>query len=252
MLLGLASASLFAQFRVPAWVAQLPPAHAGIALFGWLTLLIYGVSTRTLRPITGNRSSRPLLHVIAGSATLAGGVLLAAGAGTTIPWLVWAGASFIAAGAAAYVIDVATVLSGSTVTYRPPQCFIGAAVVWLIVALALGAGSIAGEPWQTAFVFVMLAGWAGQMVNGHLLHIGVRLIATIYRGNDDETEPAVLLDPIRPWLVFVAMQFAVAFIAIGLIADNAAFVAAGSVFGTIAWVALIVALAHARRMSAAA
>jgi hypothetical protein len=246
MLLGVASASLFAGLASPAWVVRLPPAHAGIALFGWLTLLIYGVSARTLRPITGNRSTRPMLHVISGTATLVGALLLAAGI-ATIAWIAWLGAGLIALGAAAYLADVAAVVAGSTVTYRPPQYFISAAVVWLLVALALGGGVLAGEPWRAAFGFVMLAGWAGQMVNGHILHIGVRLIATIYRGDDDETEPRELLDPRRPWLAFAAMQFAVAFIAIGLIAGSAVPVAAGATLGLIGWVALMTALAGARR-----
>jgi hypothetical protein len=247
MVLGVASAALFTQHSVPAWVAHLPAAHARVALFGWLTLLIYGVSARTLRPIAGNRSRHPILHVVAGSATLIGALLLAAGASATIAWLSWLGAGFIAVGAAAYVVDVAAVLSGSTVTYRPPQYFVAAGVIWLMVALAFGAGILAGEPWQKAFVFVMLAGWAGQMVNGHILHIGVRLIATIYRGDDDETEPRALLDPFRPWLTFAAMQLAVAFVAIGLIAGNGVPAAFGAAVGVIGWFVLMTALARARR-----
>jgi hypothetical protein len=250
MLLGIGSASLFAGTATPRWIAQLPPAHAGIALFGWLTLLIYGVSARTLRPITGNRSRRPRLHVIAGSATLAGALFLAAGNGTTIAWLSWLGGGLIALGAAAYVVDVAAVLSGSTVTYRPPQLFIAAGVTWLLVALFIGAGVFAGAPWESAFVFVMLAGWAGQMVNGHILHIGVRLIATIYRGDDDETEPRELLDARRPWFSFVAMQTAVALVAAGLVAQFGALAVAGSAIGFMGWITLMGALAHARRIAA--
>lgn len=251
MLLGVGSASLFAPFETPGWVTHLPPAHGGLALFGWLTLLIYGVSARTLRPITGNRSNRPMRHVISGSATLAGALLLAAGSGAAIAWLTWAGAGVIAVGAAAYVVDVAAVLSGSTVTYRPPQYFIAAGVIWLIVALAFGAGVLAGQPWQSALVFVMLAGWAGQMVNGHIFHIGVRLIATMYRGDDDETEPRELLDPLRPWIAFGAMQLALTFVAVGLLARNAAPVAAGAAIGLIGWLAMLSALANARRTAVA-
>jgi hypothetical protein len=248
MLLGVFSATLFSG-GAPAFAARLPPAHASIALFGWVTLLIYGVSARTLRPITGNRSHRPMRHVIAGSATLVGALLLAAGSGAAITWLSWAGAGFIAIGAAAYVVDVAAVLSGSTVSYRPPQYFIAAGIVWLMVALAFGAGSLAGEPWQSAFAFVMLAGWAGQMVNGHIFHIGVRLIATIYRGDDDETRPSELLDSRGPLFVFAVMQFAVAAIAIGLVSDNVIATATGAAIGLIGWLAMMSALANARRMA---
>jgi hypothetical protein len=252
MLLGVGSASLFSGMATPGWIARLPTAHAGIALFGWLTLLIYGVSARTLRPITGNRSRRPMLHVITGSATLVGAVLLAVGNGAMVPWLSWLGGGLIVVGAAAYVVDVAAVLSGSTVTYRPPQLFIAAGVTWLLVALFLGAGVLAGAPWQAAFVFVMLAGWAGQMVNGHILHIGVRLIATIYRGDDDETEPRELLDPLRPWFAFSAMQLAIACAAVGLLADNANITSIGAAIGLMGWLALMTALAMARRAAARA
>jgi hypothetical protein len=250
MLLGVGSASLFGGIATPGWAVRLPTAHAGVALFGWLTLLIYGVSARTLRPITGNRSQRPMLHVITGSATLAGAVLLAVGNGTIISWLSWFGGGLIAVGAAAYVVDVAAVLSGSTVTYRPPQLFIAAGVTWLLVALFFGAGVLASAPWQAAFVFVMLAGWAGQMVNAHILHIGVRLIVTIYRGDDDETEPRELLDPLRPWLAFSAMQLAVAFVCVGLLASNANIEAIGAILGLMGWFALMTALAMARRRAA--
>lgn len=246
MLLGVASSSLFSTPSPYAWIARLPPAHAGIALFGWLTLLIYGVSARTLRPITGNRSRRPVLHIVSGTATLAGALLLAAGAGATISWLAILGGVFIAVGAAAYVADVSLVLLGATVTYRLSQCFIAAALFWLLCALSFGGGVLTGGPWEAPFVFLMLAGWAGQMVNGHIFHIGVRLIATIYRGDEDETEPRELLHPRQPWLAFAAMQLAVAVVAYGLAARNDVVTAAGSAIGTIGWLATVVALAQAR------
>ncbi|HEY1869295.1 MAG TPA: hypothetical protein VGG70_13450 [Candidatus Cybelea sp.] len=250
LLLGVGSASLLRGIAAPEWIAQLPSAHASIALFGWLTLLIYGVSARTLRPITGNRSQRPILHVITGSSTLTGALLLAAGNGAMTQWLSWLGGGLIALGAAAYIVDVAAILTGSSVTYRPPQFFIAAGLTWLLVALFLGTGVLAGAPWQSAFVFVMLAGWAGQMVNGHILHIGVRLIATIYRGEDDETEPRALLDPLRPWFAFFAMQLAVACVAVGLLAENANITAIGAAIGLMGWLALMTALAMARRAAA--
>lgn len=250
MLLGVGSASLFARVATPEWIARLPGAHAGVALFGWLTLLIYGVSARTLRPITGNRTRRPVLHVITGAATLLGALLLAAGNGSAIAWLSWLGGGLIAAGAAAYIVDVAAILSGSTVTYRPPQCFIAAGVIWLAAALVLGAGLLAGRPWGAPFVFVMLAGWAGQMVNGHILHIGVRLIATIYRGEDDETEPRELLDARRPWVAFAAMQFAVALVTAGLVSETGGVTTAGAAIGLIGWAVLVGALTSARQRAA--
>jgi hypothetical protein len=252
IVLGVASAWIFSELRRPAWLFAIPPAHGSIALFGWLTLLIYGVSARTLRPIAGNRSQRPLLHVVTGTATLAGAVLLAAGASARLLWLAWFGGGFIAAGAIAYGVDVATILAGATVPHRVPQCFVAAAVAWLGAALALGAGILSGMPWQTAFGFVMLAGWAGQMVNGHIFHIGVRLIATICRGDEDETPPEELLDGRLTWSAFVAMQFAVACVAGGLLFENAAVAAAGAVLGIAGWIAIVTAIGGARTKASAA
>lgn len=245
-LLGVASASLFTSFTPPPWFVRLPPAHAAIALFGWLTLLIYGVSARTLRPLTGNRSRRPVLHVISGTATLIGALLLAVGSALGVAAIAWSGAGLIAIGAAAYVVDVAAVLHGSTVTYRVPQAFVASALIWLVVALALGGCILAGLPFGEAFAFAMLAGWAGQMVNGHIFHIGVRLIATIYRGDEDETPPGQLLGPRLPWAAFASMQCAVAAILAGLIFGSAPTAAAGAVLGLGGWIALASALASAR------
>ncbi|HET6275078.1 MAG TPA: hypothetical protein VFE16_03970 [Candidatus Cybelea sp.] len=245
IVLGAASAWIFSELWRPTWLFALPPAHGSIALFGWLTLLIYGVSARTLRPMTGNRSQWPMLHIVTGTATLIGAVLLAGGAAGRIPWLAWLGGGFLGAGALAYATDVTTILSGATVTYRVPQCFIGAAVGWLGVALALGAGVLAGMPWLGAFGFVMLAGWAGQMVNGHIFRIGVRLIATISRGDDDETQPSELLDTRGPWIAFGAMQLAITCVTAGLVFQNAPAATAGAALGLTGWFAIIASLVHA-------
>lgn len=251
IVLGAASAWIFSELWRPTWLFALPPAHGTIALFGWLTLLIYGVSARTLRPITGNRSQHPMLHIVTGTATLIGAMLLAGGTAGRMLWLAWLGGSFIGAGALAYATDVTMILSGATVTYRVPQCFIAAALGWLGVALVLGAGVLAGMPWLGAFGFVMLAGWAGQMVNGHIFHIGVRLIATISRGDDDETLPGELLDARGPWIAFGAMQAAVLCITAGLVFQNAASAAGGAALGLAGWLAIIVSLAQARSRASA-
>jgi hypothetical protein len=96
----------------------------------------------------------------------------------------------------------------------------------------------------------MLAGWAGQLVNGHILHIGVRLIATMSRGDDDETEPRELLDARRPWFAFAAMQIAVTLVTAGLLAQLGTFAAAGAAIGLMGWLTLMSALAAARQRAA--
>ena len=84
IVLGVASAWIFSELRRPAWLFATSTGARKHRSLRWLTLLIYGVSARTLRPIAGNRSQRPLLHVVTGTATLAGAVLLAAGAAARI------------------------------------------------------------------------------------------------------------------------------------------------------------------------
>jgi hypothetical protein len=59
-----------------------------------------------------------------------------------------------------------------------------------------------------------LAGWLGQMVNAHLHHLGVRVVATYIIGEDDETRPWVLLEHRLSWLAFVTAQFAVGSVAL--------------------------------------
>lgn len=249
VILGAMISWLVTGARMPASIAMLPPAHANLALFGWLTLLIYGVSAGTLRPITGNRSSRPAVHVVVGTSTLLGAPLLAIGSAIESSMLLWLGGALVAAGAGAYISDVISLLARATIAHRAPQAFVAAGVSWLAVAMVLGAGTLAGMPWQAAFGFVMLAGWVGQFVNAHIFHIGVRLIATIYRGDDDETPPQALLDARWSWSVFAAMQVAVALVAVGLLSGSVRAVAVGAAVGLTGWVAMMAALTKSGRVA---
>ena len=46
-LLGLGLAFMLSGYAVPAWMAAVPAAHANLGMFGWLSLLVFGVSART-------------------------------------------------------------------------------------------------------------------------------------------------------------------------------------------------------------
>jgi hypothetical protein len=61
-----------------------------------------------------------------------------------------------------------------------------------------------------AAALLLLVGWLGQMVNGHLYHIGIRLISTVARGDDDETRLGQLLAAPLSWASFALFQVAVA------------------------------------------
>lgn len=235
----------------PSLLVRLPGAHANLALFGWLTLLIYGVSARTLRPIAGVRSRWPKMHVVVGSATLLGALILPLGMALESNAVAWAGGALLGLGAACYIVDTSDVLRRSTNPHGPPRAFVAAALTWLAVAVALGAGVLFGEPWQAAYVFVLLMGWVGHMVDAHIFHIGVRLLATIYRGDDDETRPIELLDPRLAWTAFALFQIAVAAVTAGLLLPSKTACAAGAATGFLAWVVTMSAMLAARRAARA-
>jgi len=55
-----------------------PQIHAAFGTIGWLTVLIMGVSTQTVRPITGGRSRFGWAHAAAGGAEFVGLIAMAA------------------------------------------------------------------------------------------------------------------------------------------------------------------------------
>ncbi len=228
-----------------AWVAALPAAHANLGFYAWLSLLVYGVSARTIRPICGAKSRSAWVHVFVGAATLAGAFALAAGIAVGNAALTWAGGSLVGVAALAYAADAFGILRRATVRHRPPQAFIAAAVTWLLLGVALGGLCLAGRPFAPAYGFVLLAGWIGQMVNAHMLHIGTRVIATTFRGEDDETRPAELLDVRLEWVCFGLFQGAIGLTAWGLAVATPAFVGWGAFLGLAGWCAMAGAMAIA-------
>lgn len=230
-----------------AWAASLPAAHATLGTLGWLSLLIFGVSMRTLRPIAGAQTRFRWMHIIVGSFTLIGVPLLAAGLAIHNEVVAWIGAACFAIAALGYAFDVLDILRRATIPHRPPQAFVTASVFWFLVALAIGGCTLAGgQPWQNAYIFVLLAGWVGQMVLAHFHHIGVRLIATVYRGEDDETRPQELLESRLSWFTFGAFQIAIALVVIGLMNDWLGLIARGTIFGVAAWIAMTANILAAR------
>jgi hypothetical protein len=222
--------------RLPAWLPVAgAPIHADLGLIGWLTLLVMGVSARTIGPIAGQRSRRPWRHIAAVSAQLFGMVALATGSALHSPTILWAGVVVIGLGVAIYATDLAVVLRHATVRHRPPQAFLAAAASWLVVAFVLCVGAMRGLPWWGACVYVALVGWIGQMVNGHLHHIGVRLIATVFRGDDDETRPEELLSPVLSWAAFGLFQTALMLGVAGLLGGASSLLASGAVAGLAGW-----------------
>lgn len=235
----------------PSLLNGTPIVHATFGTIGWLSVLIFGVSARTIGPIAGRRTRYPQLHVSAGALELAGIVLLTAGVWAGAGALTLTGVVAIVGGALVYACDMLLVLAGATVRHRPPQAFLAAGIAWLLVALALAAGTFAGNAWGPAAVYVLLIGWAGQLVNAHIHHIGIRLLATIVRGDDDETRPGVLLAAPLSWTAFALFQSAVLAGGIALGAGLPALLAAAAVAGFAGWLCVagnvVTAVRRARR-----
>jgi hypothetical protein len=221
VLLGAALAHGYSSPRAANWL-RLAPAHAVLGIVGWLTVLTTGVSARTFRPLLGVRSRWPQAHVVSD-----GGFVLAALLGAAASLI---GAPLFAAAALAgalsaliYIVDAIDTLRRATTPHRPVHAFIGASVFWL------GAASVAAVAGAyPAAILLGLAGWLGQMVNAHLHHIGVRVVATVFAGEDDETRPWELLDARLSWFAWAAAQCAVGGAALGLVSGYApAFIAGG-------------------------
>jgi hypothetical protein len=246
-LIGFGLAWMLSGHAVAAWIAAFPAAHANLGILGWLSLLIFGVSMRTLRPITGSGGTRfRWVHIVVGSLAVIGVPLLAIGLALNATAIAWAGGALFTAAALAYAFDVFDIVRRAKNPHRPPQAFVAASVCWFLVALALGGYVLSGKPWSAAYAFVLLIGWVGQMVNAHLYHIGIRVLATVYRGEDDETRPQELLEARLSWYSFFAFQLAIVAIVIALVRGDDALVARGAIFGLTGWIAMIANILAAR------
>lgn len=218
------------------WLAVAPRLHAHAGALGWLSLLVVGVSMHTVKPITGGKSDARWKHVVASSLLLVGLLALLAGFAADVPPARWAGAMAGLAGTLLYLVDLAGILARARVTHRPPQAFLAAAGVYFVGAALLGVGVLAGRAdWQPAYGYLALIGWLGQMVNGHLYHIGVRVLATVALGEDDETRPAELLAAPLSWASWLALQAAVVAGTAGLLAGAGAVVALAGGLGLAGW-----------------
>ncbi len=228
-----------------------PPIHASFGMIGWLTVLVMGVSTRTVRPITGARSRRPWAHSAAGGCEMGGVVLFAIGLMLRTPVVEWIGVLAVVLGALIYVADLLDILFRATVRHRPPQAFLGVAAGWLVGGLALSVSAAAGSSSGAAAVYVLLVGWLGQMVNGHLYHIGIRLIATVARGDDDETRPGELLVAPLSWASFALFQGAVASGTCALVFNWPTLLTGAATAGLCAWITMVInaAIAACRAVS---
>jgi hypothetical protein len=190
------------------WLVGAPQAHALLGIGGWLTLLVVGVSARTMGPIAGARSRFPALHIVAASALFLGTIAAACGAAFQVAGLIFFGGALVMVGCIIYAADIADVAIRATVRHRPPQVLMLCAATWAVVAATLLLATAAGAPFAAAAIYAALIGWIGSAVLAHLHHIGVRVLLTTVRGEDDETRPGAVLDARLSWTTIGLYQLA--------------------------------------------
>ncbi len=219
-------------------LATLLPLHALLAGGGWLSLLILGVSARTIFPVTGRKRFLLPFHVAISSGFLGGLILLLLGLLPGLAHTAWRWLGLLLAGGAAllYLIDIAKVLWKAPNPNRPPQAFIGASLVYFVATMVLGAGVNAGlSAWQAPLAFVALVGWMGQSINGYSLHIGIRLMLTMVRGDEDETAPGEVVNPRWSWTSFVLFQSAILWGTGVLLAGRGEWLPLSGILGLLGW-----------------
>jgi len=187
------------------------PEHGSLAIVGWLTMLTMGVSIRTLRPILGSDPRWRPMHVASTSLMLLSAVAIpfAFAIGNAVSTHLAFALALVAA--LAYAVDGLDRVRRAQTPNKPAHAFVTASLAWLIFSAAvalMGAYDLA--------IVSALAGWLGQMVNAHLHHIGIRVVATTFAGDDDETRPWELIDSRLSWTTFALAQVAVALLVIAV------------------------------------
>jgi hypothetical protein len=230
-----------------AGILRMAPEHAAVALVGWLTLLTMGVSARTLRPILGSEPRWRVVHVVSNSAMLLCAIFIPISLGIGILALTRTAFAAGIVAAALYATDGFDRVRRATTPNRPAHAFVVAALLWLLFSASAAATGAYGVA-----VVAALSGWLGQMINAHLHHLGIRVIATTFAGDGDETRPWQLLDRRLAWLTVACAQAAVVLLVLGVAVKAPwCFVASGSI-GLLAAVAFAanaaVAIRHARHV----
>ncbi len=214
---------------------RLAPAHGALALIGWLTLLTMGVSARTLRPMLRADSRWRPLHIASNSAMLLCALIVAAGftAGSAIVTTTGFALGLVAA--LLYAFDAFDRVRRATTPNRPAHAFVASALAWLVIA---SIAALAGN--YPLAIVVALAGWLGQMVNAHLHHLGIRVIATTIGGDENETRPWEMIDMRVGWATVLLDQLAVLALAVGVLLSASAFIICGGILGLAGMLALFV------------
>jgi hypothetical protein len=178
--------------------------HAGLALGGWLTLMLYAAAYRFLpllspahRPAQRRAAQAQLWLTMLGLVLLLAAGLAGGAASRSLTGLAIV---LVAAGAALFVWQLARLYTqGDHVAYDVTYPFaMSAALLWLVALCVLSGAVWASRPFGSpAYVmagWLGLFGWAGMMVIGHLYRVDA-LLAWIERRSRTDAWPETLDAP---------------------------------------------------------
>jgi hypothetical protein len=228
-----------------------PALHAHWGLLGWLTLLVMGVSMRTFRRISGNYAKPNLKrHIFVSSSAIAALLLLSAGFMLSSFPLLLTGSAIMVGVAVVFCAEAIALMHNAPEPHKPPLAFLSAGAVYFPLTALLGLAVLLGHSqWRSAYLYLALTGFLMQIVNGHLHHIGIRLLATITRGQEDDTEPMALLKTPLSWLSWALFQLAVIGGTAGFLLQHSTLVVAASLCGFLGWGAMMINGAGAWRQA---
>jgi hypothetical protein len=144
--------------------------HLHVALLGWLALLVVAVG-RTLVPMlslsaTPERRALPVEELL----LTAGLWILAAGLAADLRALELAGAALAVVALARFALAVGRPIGRRRGPLEAPLAHVAAGLLFLVEAVVLGVVAILGGSVRvtTAYVVLLLLGWAGGVVIGHV------------------------------------------------------------------------------------
>lgn len=204
--------------------------HLHLAVLGWLTLLMVTVG-RTLAPMLAQAPAAPGRRVPGTELALTAGLwtLLAGVAASSDP-AAFAGGGVILVTLSVFGRSLVRVARERRTDLEAPLAHFLAGVAFLLQAAVLGAlvltGAIAARTGLTAYVVLLLLGWAGGVTLGHL---GKLLSLSLWVWWPPGPRPKQSdLYPRRLWLAEAAAFAAgVELIAAGVLAESAAVTRAG-------------------------
>lgn len=206
--------------------------HLHLAVLGWLTLLIVTVG-RNLAPMLALAPTAPARRIPGNELAVSGGLwVLVTGIAVSSNVVVAAGAIVVGGGLVVFAREIIRVLRARRLPLEAPLAHMVAGVAFLVQAAVLGglvlAGAASPQRALTAYVVLLLAGWAAGVTLGHL---GKLLSLSLWVWWPPGPRPKQeVLYPRRVWLA-EALAFAagVEAVVLGSLTGSTAVVRSGAV-----------------------